>query len=154
MVGPVKNLAGQVQIWTTASSGAVEKSLALSPAILCVEFQTDPCDWLPYKGNPKIYLTKYQISTSKLSSSFKPSCHFSNSLSQLSTVLRGHTTRAVLKFSFSHSSTVWRNVTTCRTQRERQSHSRSSHSITNIILQHGITTRCFQRNNYNIKLII
>lgn len=40
-------------------------------------------------------------------------CHFLNSLIQLRTVLRGHTTRAVLKFRFFDSSTVWRKVTTC-----------------------------------------
>lgn len=44
--------------------------------------------------------------TSKLSSSFIPSCHFSNSFSQLRTVLRGQTTRAVVNFSFSQSSKV------------------------------------------------
>lgn len=62
-----------------------------------------------------------QVSTSKLSSSFKPSCHFSNSFSQLRTVFRGHTTRAVEKSSFSHRSTVWSNVTTCRTTEEQLS---------------------------------
>lgn len=58
--------------------------------------------------------------TSKLSSSFIPSCHFSNSFSQLSTVLRGQTTRAVVNFSFSQSSKVWRNATTYRTHMELQ----------------------------------
>lgn len=60
-----------------------------------------------------------QSSTSKLSSSFRPSCHLENSFSQLSTVLRGQTTRAVEKFNFSHNRTVWRNVTTCRTHGEQ-----------------------------------
>lgn len=50
--------------------------------------------------------------TSKHSSSFIPCCHFSNSLSQFRTVLRGQTTSAVLNSSFSHSSNVWRKVTT------------------------------------------
>lgn len=65
-------------------------------------------------------MIQYQISTSKLSSSFRPSCHLENSLSQLSTVLRGQTTRAVEKFNFSHNRIVWRNVTTCRTHTEQQ----------------------------------
>lgn len=55
--------------------------------------------------------------TSKLSSSFIPTCHFSNSLSQLRTVFRGQTTSAVVKSSCSQSSNVWRNVTTYRTKR-------------------------------------
>lgn len=58
-----------------------------------------------------------QLLTSKLSSSFIPTCHFSNSLSQLRTVFRGATTRAVEKSSFSHSSKVWSNVTTYRAKR-------------------------------------
>lgn len=53
-----------------------------------------------------------QLLTSKLSSSFIPYCHFSNSLSQLRTVLRGQTTSAVLNSSFSQSSKVCRNATT------------------------------------------
>lgn len=44
--------------------------------------------------------------TSKHSSSFIPCCHFSNSLSQFRTVLRGQTTSAVLNSSLSHSSNV------------------------------------------------
>lgn len=66
--------------------------------------------------------------TSRLSSSFSPTCHFSNSLSQLRTVLRGQTTRAVLKSSFSQSSRVWRNVTTYRPRWE-QLKTATSHSF-------------------------
>lgn len=66
---------------------------------------------------------KKQFITSKLSSSFIPCCHFSNSLSQLRTVFRGQTTRALVKSSFSQSSKVWRNVTTYRANREIQLHS-------------------------------
>ncbi len=65
-------------------------------------------------------LKKKQLLTSKLSSSFIPACHFSNSLSQLRTVFRGQTTSAVEKLSFSQSSKVWRNVTTYRANAELQ----------------------------------
>lgn len=63
-----------------------------------------------YEKNASIIGTKEkesnEVPTSKHSSSFIPCCHFSNSLSQFRTVLRGQTTSAVLNSSLSHSSNV------------------------------------------------
>lgn len=41
-------------------------------------------------------------------------CHFLNSQTQFRTVFSGQTTSAVLNFRLSDSSTVWKNVTTCK----------------------------------------
>lgn len=95
-------------LFTVASS--VTWSYTISQIQRWVECMSHP------KKTPQISVSP----TSKLSSSFIPSCHFSNSFSQLRTVLRGQTTRAVVNFSFSQSSKVWRNVTTYRTQIELQ----------------------------------
>ncbi len=59
----------------------------------------------PEKGRERILLTHSMLG-------LKPLCHWSNSLFQFSTVLRGQTTRALFSGSSLHSSTVWRNTMT------------------------------------------